>query len=240
MKKKILAGLLLGGSLLFGQGIPVIDITSNAQQVAAHLETVATWAKEAERWMETAQHYRSQIEAYQEELLSKTGIRDSVAFLKDLNRLKQYADMYGKDYLKLGSDLLNENSVIGNQAKVLFDKYNVFDRCANKTGQQKESCENVLIREVAEISVVKATSEIVDESFRTLDNLSKKISNSQDIKESQDIANAINLEMTRLQIAQMKMDMLTKQNEAEKRAEEEADQRVFESNLGKRINYLEK
>ena len=234
MKKKILSSLFLSFSLSFGAGIPVIDAVSNAQQMVSHIETVAEWAKEAQRWIETAQHYKSQIESYQNELMTKTGIRDSVGFLKDLNRLQEYSKMYGDDYLKLGEALLNENSMIGRQSRQLFDKYNVFDRCGNLTKEwQKESCQNVLIREVATISTVKGTAELVDKSQKILEDLSKKASNSQDIKESQDIANAINIEIAQLQATQMKLDMLSKQNEAEKEAENERYQREFESKQGK-------
>lgn len=231
--KKVLLSAMFCTQLVFGAGIPVIDTVSNAQQVATHIETVATWAKEAERWIETARHYENQIKSYQDELLTKTGIRDSVNFLQDLNRLKEYSKMYGDDYLNLGSALLNQNTVIGNQARVLFDKYNVFDRCSQYTKEsQQESCKNVLIREVATISTVNATAKLINDSQKILEDLSSKVSNSQDIKESQDIANAINIEIAQLQATQMKLDIMAKKNNAEKEAENEQVLREFESRSG--------
>ncbi len=237
MIKKIVISAIFSTQLVFGAGIPVIDAVSNAQQLAAHVETIATWAKEAQRWVETAQHYKAQLESYRDELLTKTGIRDSVSFLKDLDRLQEYSKMYGDDYLKLGTALLNENTVIGSQAKQLFEKYNVFDRCSNKTEWKKESCENTLIREVTTIATVTSTAELVKESQEILQDLSKKVSNSQDIKESQDLANAINIEIAQLQATQMKLDMLTKKNKAEKEAEKEQALREFSSNLKERYQY---
>ena len=234
MKKKILSSLFLSFSLGFAQ-IPVTDVASNAQQMLSHIETVATWAEEAKRWVESANHYKNQLSAYQDELLSKTGIRDSVNFLNDLNRLKEYSKMYGDDYLQLGQAILNKNSVIGNQARVLFDKYNVFDRCDNKLYKewQKEACEDTLIREVSTIATANATATLVGDSQKRLEELSKKVANSQDIKESQDLANAINIEIAQLQAAQMKLDIMAKKNAAEKEAEEERALREFESKQNK-------
>ena len=237
--KKYLISVVLSTNFMFSAGIPVIDAVSNAQALAQNIKTIAEWAKEAERWVDTTKHFSSQLTAYENELLSKTGIRDSVSFVKDLNKLQEYSKVYGDDYLELGVALTNKNSVIGRKANQLFDKYNIFDECKNEIYKdwEKEACQNKLTREVETIATVQETKKIVDKSSQNLENLSKKVSNTQDIKESQDIANAINIEIAGMQIVQMKMDMLSKQNEAQEKAEEEQKQRHFESKMGKHIDY---
>ncbi|HAF4904097.1 TPA: type IV secretion system protein VirB5, partial [Salmonella enterica] len=35
----------------------------------------AEWLKEAQRWMDTAKHYQSQIQAYKDQLATATGVR---------------------------------------------------------------------------------------------------------------------------------------------------------------------
>ncbi|MCG3696812.1 type IV secretion system protein [Aliarcobacter butzleri] len=239
MIKKTLLSITLSSTLLFSAGIPVIDAVSNAQALAQNIKTIAEYAREAERWLDTTKHFSSQLTAYENELLSKTGIRDSVSFVKDLNKLQEYSKVYGDDYLELGVALTNKNSVIGRKANQLFDKYNIFDECKNEIYKdwEKEACQNKLTREVETIATVQETKKIVDKSSQNLENLSKKVSNTQDIKESQDIANAINIEIAGMQIVQMKMDMLAKQNQAQERAEEEQKQRHFESKMGKHIDY---
>ncbi|MFY9073301.1 type IV secretion system protein, partial [Aliarcobacter butzleri] len=102
---------------------------------------------------------------------------------------------------------------------------------------EKEACQNKLTREVETIATVQETKKIVDKSSQNLEDLSKKISNTRDIKESSDVANAINMEIAQMQIVQMKMDMLSKQNQAQEKAEEEQKQRHFESKMGKHIDY---
>lgn len=235
MIKKALISIALSSSLMFGAGIPVIDAVANAQSLEQNIKTIQEWATEADRWANTVSHYNSQLTAYQNELLSKTGIRDSVNFVKDLNRLQQYSNIYGDDYLDLTKALANKNSLVGNQARQLFDKYNVFDRCENDKFKdwEKQSCQNKLEREVTQIATVQQTQTILSESATNLELLGTRVSNSQDIKESQDIANAIELEKANIQMAQMRLDMLEKQNNAVAQAEDERKERNYESLKGK-------
>ncbi|MFY4756407.1 type IV secretion system protein [Aliarcobacter butzleri] len=237
--KKYLISVVLSTNFMFSAGIPVIDAVANAQSMAQNIKTIAEWAKEAERWVDTTKHFSSQLTAYENELLSKTGIRDSVSFVKDLNKLQEYSKVYGDDYLELGVALTNKNSVIGRKANQLFDKYNIFDECKNEIYKdwEKEACQNKLTREVETIATVQETKKIVDKSSQNLENLSKKVSNTQDIKESQDIANAINMEIAQMQIVQMKMDMLSKQNEALSKAELERDKKKILSSQNKQMKW---
>ncbi len=86
----ILASLLILPNLAFSAGIPVVDATANQQMATQNAKQIAEWAKEASRWTETVSHYQKQIQAYKDELLSKTGIRDSVSFVKDIKQI--YSD----------------------------------------------------------------------------------------------------------------------------------------------------
>ena len=237
--KKYLISAVLSTQLLFSSGIPTVDVLAIAQSLGQNIKEIAEWAEYAERWSETASHYSNQLTAYEKELVSKTGIRDSVQFMKDLDRLKKYSESYGDDYLDLAKAMANPKSRVGNQARNLFEKYNVFDRCENQIYKdwEKENCKMKLQREVTQIATVQETKKMVDTSAENLEKLSKKVSNSQDIKESQDIANAINMEMAQMQIIQMKIDMMEKNNQAMARAEEEQKQRQFESTLNKHSDF---
>lgn len=239
MIKKTLLSITLSSTLLFSSGIPVVDVVSNAQALAQNIKEIAEWGKELERWVDTTKHYSSQLTAYENELLSKTGIRDSVSFVKDLNKLQEYSKAYGDDYLDLAKAMANPNSRIGNLSKSLFNKYNVFDRCENQIYKdwEKENCKMKLQREVTQIATVQETKKMVDTSAENLEKLSKRVSSSQDIKESQDIGNAINIEIAGMKIVEMKMDMLERNSQAMARAEEEQKQRHFESKMGKHIDY---
>ena len=237
--KKYLISAVLSTQLLFSSGIPTVDVLAIAQSLGQNIKEIAEWAEYAERWSETASHYSNQLTAYEKELVSKTGIRDSVQFMKDLDRLKKYSESYGDDYLDLAKAMANPKSRVGNQARNLFEKYNVFDRCENQIYKdwQKENCKLNLQREVTQIATVQETKKMVDTSAENLEKLSKRVSSSQDIKDSQDIANAINMEMAQMQIIQMKIDMMEKNNQAMARAEEEQKKREIYSTLGKVLKY---
>ena len=237
--KKYLISAVLSTQLLFSSGIPTVDVLAIAQSLGQNIKEIAEWAEYAERWSETASHYSNQLTAYEKELVSKTGIRDSVQFMKDLDRLKKYSESYGDDYLDLAKAMANPKSRVGNQARNLFEKYNVFDRCENQIYKdwEKENCKMKLQREVTQIATVQETKKMVDTSAENLEKLSKRVSSSQDIKDSQDIANAINMEMAQMQIIQMKIDMMEKNNQAMARAEEEQKKREIYSTLGKVLKY---
>ena len=225
--KKYLISAVLSTQLLFSSGIPTVDVLAIAQTLAQNIKEIAEWKETAERWSDTASHYSSQLTAYENELMSKTGIRDSVGFVKDLNRLQQYAKVYGDDYLDLAKAMANPSSNIGNLSRSLFQKYNVFDRCENQIYKdwEKENCKMKLQREVTQIATVQESNIMVAKTAENLEALTKKAANTQDIKDSQDIANAINIEMAQLQVVSMKMDMLEKQNIAQEKAEEEQKKR---------------
>lgn len=234
--KKYLLSAILSTQVLFSSGIPVVDAVANAQAMAQNIKTIGEWAKEAERWADTATHYKSQLDAYEKELVSKTGIRDSVGFLKDLNKLGEYSSMYGEDYLSIGG---TKSGTLGKMSDELFDKYNIYDRCKNLSREWEIiSCKNKLKREVDNIATVQSTNKMIDKSAKNLEILGKNAAKSTDIKESQDLANAINIERGNIQIAQMKLDMMYKQNEAGKKAEEEQHTQNFHERLGKSIKLM--
>ena len=237
--KKYLISAVLSTQFLFGSGIPTVDVVAIAQSLAQNIKEIAEWKETAERWSDTASHYSSQLTAYETELMSKTGIRDSVGFVKDLNRLQQYAKVYGDDYLDLAKAMANPSSQIGNLARSLYQKYNVFDECEDQKYKswEKEACKNKLQRQVQQIATVQESSKLVNKSSENLEDLSKKISNTKDIKESQDIANAINMELANLQVVSMKMDMLSKQEEASAKAEEVQKLKAYKSTVGKMGNW---
>ena len=235
MKKYILSALITI-NLLNASGIPVVDGVANAQSMAQNIKTIEEWAREAERWAKTATHYQNQLKAYENDLLSKTGVRDTVGFLKDLNKLSEYSKMYGDDYLNLSG---TKSGQIGKMSDQLFDKYNVYDRCKDLSREWEiTNCKNVLKREVNNIATVQATNNMINKSSQNLESLGKNVSASKDIKESQDLANAINIEIGNIQVAQIKLDMMYKQNEALQKAEEEQHTRDFHNRLGKSVKLI--
>lgn len=237
--KKYLISAIISTNVVFASGIPTVDIASIVQNLAQDIKEIAEWKEQADRWIDTTKHYSEQLTAYQNELASKTGVRDAVGFVKDLKRVQEYAQAYGDDYLDVAKAMANPSSNLGNLMRSLYAKYNIFDECKNELYKdwQKEACEGKLQREVQQIAYVETTKGLVDKSSENLDKLSKRISASNDIKESQDIANAINMEMAQMQVIQMRMDMMEKNNQAIAKAEDERLEKSYRERLYKKMKY---
>jgi len=230
--KKIFISILLSSSLLFSAGgIPTVD-------VGAILQSVAHYKELALRWKSTLNQYKNELKAYEDELTSKTGTRDSVQFLKDLKRAQDYADTFGEDFLSL--DVTQEsNSKLSQLKKALYDKYKIFDRCEEipLLDWQKDACIKEVDRNIQEMAMVQAQNEKFKKDNEELEALGKKIANSKDTKESQDIANEIALKMIEIQRDANLLQMNFQQNEAQKRALEEQQRQSDLSRLGKAPTY---
>ena len=147
--KKIVLSAFITMSLLNASGIPVVDAVANAQAMAQNIKTVAEYAEQAKRWVDTANHYQSQLKAYNDQLVSQTGVRNSVSFIQDINDFNKFSKSYSKDFLSLDNSM-NSNSPIGTKAKELFAKYNLYNDCEvnHLTTKEQEVCKGKMERKV--------------------------------------------------------------------------------------------
>jgi type IV secretion system protein VirB5 len=226
---KIVASMLISSSLVFGSGIPVVDGLANSQMATQNIKQIAEWVETAQRWSNTATHFQSQLTAYQDQLMSATQIRNSVQFVKDITEFYNFAKNYKDDYLKLGTDILNSNTILGIRANDLFDKYNVFDECNTNyfTTQEKNICKNKMVRRVHEVAVYQEYSNSLGVMTDNLTDLSNKLANSQDIKESQDIGNAIQLQVAQIDLTRTQVELMNAQNARLDKIEEKQKEQLF-------------
>lgn len=237
--KKIIVKLSMATSLMltngFSAGIPVIDAVSNAQAMAQNIKTIAEYGEQAMRWEKTITQYKSQLTAYQDELATKIGVRDSVSFFKDLDDFKKYAGKYDDDYFKLGKDMLGSNTMIGYKTKSLFDKYHLFDKCSydHLAEIEKTNCQNKMVRRVNEVAVYQDYNTHLNTVSSKISDLSTKLTNSADIKESTDIGNALNAQVAQFEITKTKLALMNEQNKRLDEIEKEQRLEQIASNRGK-------
>jgi len=231
MIKKIFISILLSTQLMFSSGIPTADIASIIQRAVQNIKTIEEYKQMATRWKHT-------ITQYKNELASKTGTRDSVKFLKDLQRAKDYADTFGEDFLSL--DITQDSkSKLAKLKKALYEKYQIFDRCKEipLLEWQKDACMKEVDRNVKELATIKAYNEEFQKDNKALKELSKRAANSKDTKESQDLQNAISAKMMDVQRRDQFIQMEFKKNEAHKRTLEEQQAQADLLKLGKAPRY---
>ncbi|ECK7706975.1 type IV secretion system protein [Campylobacter coli] len=220
----ILTSLLVLPNLAFSAGIPVVDATANQQMATQNAKQVAEWAKDASRWTETVSHYQKQIQAYKDELLSKTGVRDSVSFLKDMKQIYSDFAEAGQNIQSFYNDVLQDpQSFLSEKGLEIFGKYNSFDRCNfdYMTQAEKNICAMNLITYAAQVETYNNAAKQMDTITKTLLELQEKLAKSQDIKESTDINNAIQLQATHLQIVKSQVDLANASYENQRRIKEE-------------------
>jgi type IV secretion system protein VirB5 len=212
--KKIIIGFLLLINLN-GSGIPVVDVAHIAQTVAIYAQKIMEWKQHLDEWKQL------------------TEVKDSVQFIKDVEQLQKVMKEWKVDLFDL--DLNNPKSQIGVLAKQLFDKYNLFDDCSYSyfSQKQKDICKRKMVRKVQEIATYQMFSEELTQRANKLETLSLSLARSKDEKESQDIGNAIQMELAQLQITKTQIDLMKANNEAKERVEQRQKEQLFKE---KQIN----
>ncbi|ENK6701019.1 type IV secretion system protein [Yersinia enterocolitica] len=183
----------------------------------------AEWLKEAQRWMQTAQHYQSQIQAYKDQLATATGVRDIADFVDQAKSLKSELEQLRKPGQTL-NDMLRSGGTSG-QFDALYVKYRVFDTCnAEQSGSYANTCKQLVINKAIQFEQTDEIQEQVSQMLGEINDLSDRISLSRDSKESQDLANSIQLKSVMLNTLTDQWEMSVKA--AEKREKVLENERV--------------
>ncbi|EHK4961106.1 type IV secretion system protein [Campylobacter upsaliensis] len=232
----ILTSLLILPNLAFSAGIPVVDTTANQQMATQNAKQVAEWAKEATRWTETVSHYQKQIQAYKDELLSKTGIRDSVAFVKDIKQIYSDFAEAGENIQSFYNDVLRDpQEFLSDKGNEIFGKYTSFDRCNFDYMSQSEKniCKMDLITYAAQVETYNQASKQMDTISQTLKKLQERLVNSKDIKESTDVGNAIQLEVAKIQMVKNQVDLANASYENQRNIKRDLAMQEYSKSLQK-------
>jgi len=177
--------------------------------------------------MQTAQHYQSQIQAYKNQLATATGVRDIADFVDQAKSLKSDLEKLRKPGQTL-NDLLLSGGTSG-QFDALYAKYRVFDTCnAEQSGSYANTCKQLVINKAIQFEQTGEIQEQVSQTLGEINGLSNRIALSKDTKESQDLANSIQLKSVMLNTLTDQWEMSVKA--AEKREKVLEDVRIKQWN----------
>ncbi|EJF4707995.1 type IV secretion system protein [Salmonella enterica] len=197
----------LAGPLAQAGGILVFDAT-------AKLENARQWQKEAKQWMETAQHYKDQIRAYKDQLATATGVRDIASFVDQAKSLKADLEKLRKPGQALNDLLLSGGS--SGQFDALYEKYKIFDTCnTTQSGSYANVCKQQVINKAIQLEQTDEIQNQVSQTLGEINSLSNRVALAKDSKESQDLANSIQLKSVMLNTLTTQWEMSVKA--AEKR-----------------------
>ena len=222
-RKLILALTLFISTQAMSAGIPVFDAVQNT-------ESMNQWIQKLQQWQETVTHYRSELDAYKQQLATATGVRDVQAFLREAKSLKTDIENLRQNGISLDDLLSNQSGSYSSELNSLYNKYKSFDTCNPSSSSQRylDSCKQMILNQAV---AIENTSEVENKITGTLDDisdLSDRIANAQDSKESQDLANAIAAKSVQLNALTSQWEMSVKQTEQRATLLERQKQKAFE------------
>jgi len=242
MKKQILTALTIASmfNMANALGIPTIDVGSIQQSVLSYTADTAEYAKQATRWTQTVAHYKEQVSAYKNELLTKTGVRDLGSAFKDLHQIYRDSKSTYDNIDSFREKVLHDPmGFVNGELKQYYNKYMIFERCNYITNERnKKLClaESIAgIAEIASLDIAQANAKKTEDNLKKL---TDKVQNSKDIKESQDLANTINLQLAALQLENNKLISVLIKQRADEQVREERERQAYEEALDKDLDSM--
>lgn len=189
----------------FASGILVFDAASEASNIQQ-------WAKEFKQWQETAQHYSSQMNAYKDQLATATGLRDVGNFVNQAKGLTADLKNLQKNGISLNS-LLNSGGM-SSELNSIYSKYSMFDTCnKGQSSAYVETCKQRVVNKAVALEESEGVQQKINDTLSDVSQLSYRIENAKDSKESQDLANSLTLRTVQLNALTTQWEMSVKQSE---------------------------
>ena len=132
------------------------------------------WAQELKRWMATARHYQSQIQAYKDQLATATGVRDIADFVDQAKGLKADLEKLRKPGQALNDLLLSGGS--SGQFDALYEKYKIFDTCNTaQSGSYANVCKQQVINKAIQLEQTDEVQNQVSQTLGEINSLSNRV-----------------------------------------------------------------
>lgn len=219
----ILALSLFISTQAMSAGIPVFDAVQNT-------ESMNQWIQKLQQWQETVTHYRSELDAYKQQLATATGVRDVQAFLREAKSLKTDIENLRQNGISLDDLLSNQSGSYSSELNSLYNKYKTFDICnpSSSSPRYLDSCKQMILNQAVAIENTSEVENKITGTLGDISDLSDRIANAQDSKESQDLANAIAAKSVQLNALTSQWEMSVKQAEQRATLLEQQKQKAFE------------
>lgn len=242
---KMVSGFIASAALcanMFATGIPVADGAANAQITNQTIQQAMEFAKEAKRWVDTTSHYKAELKAYADDIATKTGARDAINFINEIQDIYKNAKDLGTSIDSIGEDFSNV-SKLDKQADKLFKKYFKTNPCSDiENITDKNVCEMQARQVFKDTIMIESSSARISTYSDQLNRIAKQMkstANSSDIKSSADYANSIALITAQIQAEKTQIELtlanMDRQKEIQKRKVFEKDQKNILGGLPQEI-----
>lgn len=192
-------------------GIPVFDTVANTR-------SIQEWAEKLQQWQQTVVHYKSELNAYKEQLATATGVRDVQAYLSQAKNLANDLKSLKSRGISLNDLLTGSGGAYAGELNRLYSKYRVFDSCPDNASEALlNSCKQMLLNQAVAIEDTTDIQAKIDDTLGDIADLASRIQLSQDSKESQDLANVVTSRSIQLNALTTQWEMSVKQTELRNR-----------------------
>lgn len=180
----------------------VHDPQTCAQAIKQLQQTASHYGKEIAHWQEQINHFKAQNGLLKEQLSSLTGLRELNDIEGELSSLIQDLKGINKHRDALNSMLRSSNDQDNSYTQEILSKYRMFDVCKDKGSQRLDNiCKEQILNKAGTIEVGDEIRKQIEHKIIEAAKIAAKIKNTKDLKESQDLANAIalkDMEITQL------------------------------------------
>lgn len=213
--------ILFTGSAFAVVGIPVADNPAAAVRMVE-------WAQLLKQWGETVKQYKSELTAYKDQLATATGVREIGEFLDEAKKIKNEAVSVVSDVKDAKDALTSIGGLAQGEYAALANKYGLMDSCKGLSLQMLDSCQGSITSKLNLIERAVSVSDSFSRKLTSIQKLADRAQNSKDSKESQDLANAVNLKAVEMSALQLQWSMATEQAKAANVVWEEKRKAAFE------------
>lgn len=214
----VIASSLFFSSFSYSSGIPVVDAVANSQEMTH-------WLEKVKQWNDTVIHYEKELVAYKDQLATATGVRDVALFLRQAQGIANDVKALQNRGISL-NDLLTSNGTYTSELNNLYNKYKSFDNC-NEKASYRDTCKQMLINQALAIEETTTVQNSIDGVLSDISDLSNRISDAKDSKESTDLANVVAAKSTQLNALTTQWEMSVKQAELRTKMLESQKQNEF-------------
>ena len=200
--KILLSVLLLCFITVKAFALTVHDPRSCAQAIKQLHQTASQYSKEIGHWQDQINHLKEQSSLLKNQLASLTGLRDLGDIDGELSSLLQDLKATGRHRDSLNALLRSSDSEDHGYADEILNKYRMFDICKEKGNRKLDNiCKEQILNKAGTIEAGEEIRGQMAHKIIETSKIARKVKNTKDLKESQDLANAIalkNIEITQL------------------------------------------
>jgi type IV secretion system protein VirB5 len=145
-------------------------------------------------WEEQKRQFKEQNNMMKDQLASNTGMRDVGDLDNELSDLKKELKGIEKHRDLLNNLLRSPDPEQNNEANRILEKYHMFDICREKgNGKLDNICKEEILNKAGTMEAGEDIRKQIERKMGEASKLAKKAEKTKDIKESQDVSNAIAL-----------------------------------------------